>query len=278
MIALLLSILSSIAILVIFRMFGVYGVNRRRGILVNYFIAALFGFLVFQDSFEGFDQPWMIFAAALGVLFYTVFQIMARVTHDNGVSTASIATKMSVVIPILIGLGLLSESMNALKGLGIVFGLGSIFLSSNEHRASNTWFWPLLLFIGSGAIDASIKLMQHFYVSDEGFPVFTTVVFACAFLSAFIHHLFLGAHQIPAKDFGWGTLLGLVNFAALYFLLRALAEPGWESSSVFPINNFGIIAGSTAVGVLAFRERIGRSGWLSLICALIAIILLFAAQ
>ena len=275
MIYITLSILCSIAILLVFRMFRQFEVVTRQGIMINYSVAGAFGVLLFQPGFDWFNSPWILPAVLLGMLFYLVFRLMARVTQENGLSVSSIATKMSVVIPVSVGVLMLSESMSLLKMSGLLLGLLSIVLTSGFELKGNAWLWPLLLFVGSGFIDACIKMLQHFMVPDDQFSAFTTCVFSCAFLTALGHHAALGMNKVPLKTVFWGAMLGVVNFGSLYFLLKSLALPAWESSVIFPINNFGIIAGSTAIAILFFQEKVETRGWIGLGAAVLSIVLLY---
>lgn len=278
MIYLILSILSSIGIFIAFRMFSRMGANTRHAIMINYLVAAITGLIVFRPNELWFDSKWFVPSCFLGIFFYVIFRIMAKVTQENGMSVSSIATKMSVVIPVVIGLTVLQESINALKIIGIVFGLGSVLMSAGSNVKNGTWLWPLVLFIGSGLIDSALNLFQTWSVTENEFPVFITNIFAFAFLSAFIHQLFSKEYKISTKSISGGILLGLVNFSALIFILKSLALPNWESSVVFPINNFGIIAGSTLFAMVVFNEKVDVKGWLSISLATCSIVLLYFSK
>jgi drug/metabolite transporter (DMT)-like permease len=278
MIYLILSILSSVGIFLAFRLFKTFHVHTRKGIMMNYLVAGVLGVALFQPEWNWWSKPWFLPSCLLGVLFYVVFRVMARVTQENGLAVSSIATKMSVVIPVAVGLTVLDESLNALKLVGIALGLISVVLSSGDHVKAGSWVWPMLLFLGSGVVDSNLKLFQHYLVSDSEIPVFSSNIFLSAFVASFIHHLFLPERRIQLKEVIGGTGLGLVNIAALYFILRSLALPNWESSVVFPINNFGIIAGSTLLAILFFKEKIHLKGWLGIAFALASITLLYLAK
>jgi len=278
MIYLLLSILSSIGIFIAFRMFSGYEVHTRHGIMINYLVAGLTGVLAFQPDLSWFTSDWFWPSSLLGVLFYVIFRVMARVTQQNGMAISSLATKMSVVIPVTIGLLFLQESLSWLKMIGVILGLVSIILSAGGSVERKDMLWPLILFAGSGVIDASLKLFQHFLVPEGDFPMFISNIFFAAFLSALIHHLFTSERKIRTNAWVGGLGLGLVNFAALYFILRSLAIPAWESSVVFPINNFGIIAGSTLLAVFALGERINTRGWIAFATASASIVILYISQ
>lgn len=278
MIYLALSILSSIGIFISFRMFRSYEVNTRHGIMINYLVAGLTGLLVFQPNSLWFTETWFLPSCLLGVLFYVIFRVMAKVTQENGMSVSSVATKMSVVIPVAVGLLLLNESLSLLKLAGVFFGLLSIVLTAGGSVERKDILWPVILFAGSGIIDASLKLFQHFWVADDSFPMFISSIFLSAFASASIHHMFTRVRSVRANAWVGGLGLGLVNFAALYFILKSLALPAWESSVVFPINNFGIIAGSTLLAVIALGERLSLRGWLGFASASVSILTLYLSR
>lgn len=280
MIYLLLSIIASVGIFLTFRLFKTFQINVRHGIMVNYLVAGLTGLVVFQPDATWFNHPWFLPACLLGVLFYVVFRIMAKVTNENGMSVSSLATKMSVMVPVAAGIMLLEESITILKILGVLLGLIAVILSvgGKTEQETNVWKWPFFLFLGSGAIDAILKLFQHYWVSAELFPVFISTIFIAAFLAALVHHTFTSVRSLKLNSLVGGLVLGLVNFASLYFLLQTLALPNWESSLVFPINNFGIIAGSTIVAMTIFKERLVKKAKAGLLLALLSIVLLYFTQ
>ncbi|MEQ9187677.1 MAG: EamA/RhaT family transporter [Cryomorphaceae bacterium] len=278
MIYLVLSILASIGLLVAFKMFANYGVHTRQGIMINYLVAGGVAWVVFGQNGPWLEAPWFLPSCALGVLFYLIFRVMAKVTQTNGMAVSSTATKMSVVIPVSVGLFVLNESFSTLKFIGIILGLVSIVLSVGGSMKRSDILWPLILFLGSGTIDAALKLFQYTWVSDEAFPLFIANVFLSAFVVALSHHIFTKERTVSFRTMVGGLGLGLVNLGALYFILLALALPSWESSVVFPINNFGIIAGSTLLAVFVLKERVTPRGWMGFVLASLSILILYLSR
>lgn len=118
MIYLLLSILFSTGLFVIFKYFGIYKVDVLKAIFINYIVAFIIGFSFAERDFsivEIPNQPWFLGAICLGALFVSIFFIMAMTAQKNGVSAASVAGKMSVVIPVFFGVFLYNESVTFLK-------------------------------------------------------------------------------------------------------------------------------------------------------------------
>ena len=75
---------------------------------------------------------------------------MARTSQIMGVSVASVATKMSLVIPVILGILVYKEHLGWIKFLGIGLALGAVFFTSmkdkspRNFRSSNLWL-PLLV-------------------------------------------------------------------------------------------------------------------------------------
>ncbi|MDP4688019.1 MAG: EamA family transporter [Salibacteraceae bacterium] len=279
MIYIILSVLASSAILLIFRWFSSAGINSRHAIMTNYAVASATGLIVFMPSAHWYNQPWFWPSAALGILFYTIFRVMAKTAQENGVAVGVVVTKMSVIIPVIIGLTVLDEGANWFKIVGIICGLAAVFLTTNGHIKGGAIIWPAVLFIGSGIIDSLLNLFQEWSVTEDEFPVFSSTVFAFAFFTAIVHHFILKTERkVQTKSMLGGLLLGVVNFGSIYFLLAALALPAWESSVVFPINNFGIVLLSTIMAMALFKERPNIKNWIGIGLSFSAIWFLYLAK
>ena len=135
---LLLSIVASTSVFIVFRWMKHNGASTRHAIVVNYLVAMFTGILLFQPSITSFSEPWFWPAAIEGLLFYLVFHAMANTAQINGIAAASIATKMSVVIPVSFGLFILHESANEYKLLGIAFGLLAVYLCAGKSKGNLT--------------------------------------------------------------------------------------------------------------------------------------------
>lgn len=276
MIYLLLSISSATSLFILFRWFRTTGVHTRHAIMVNYAVASATGFISFAPAPHWYQKPWFLPAAALGVFLYLIFRILGRTTQENGVAVASVANRMSVVIPVMVGLFFLDEQISVLKITGILAGVAAVaFSMSGSARGGGSWHWPLILFLGSGVVDVSLKLFQLLSVSEAEFPVFCSTLFGFAFFSALVHHLFTAERKVRWRSAAGGLILGVCNFGSFYFMLKTLSLPGWESSAIFPINHVGVVALSTVLALVIFREKPGFTGAVSLALAAVAILLLY---
>lgn len=272
------SILASTTILILFRWMAGSSAVTRHAIVVGYLTSAVAGATLFDVDWQFISQQWFWFAALEGAAFYLVFRMMAVTTEQAGITVASIATKMSVVIPTLIGILALGESVNLLKISGLVFGMVAVLLAAGSRVSVKQWMLPVLVFLSTGLIDSSFKLFQVWGLTDAQFPGFVITIFGFAFIAATVHHCLLPDRQINRVSLGSGVLLGLANLGTVYFVLKALAQPGWESSVVFPLNNFGIVLASTVTAIVLFAEKPNKTTWLSLGAAVVSIVLLYLAS
>ena len=284
MIYLLISILISSGLFVIFKFFGIYKVDTLKAIFINYVVAFIFGFASSSKSIpvtEIPQQSWFIGALVLGALFVSIFFVMAMTAQQNGVSVASIAGKMSVVIPVFFGVFLYNESVTLLKVSGILIALVAVYLSSvkkkNENKPTGGLLFPILLFIGSGAIDTILKYMETNFVAEDEIPIFSGSLFAIA---AFFGLLVLIYKNIKKPEpFGWknvlaGVILGIPNYYSIVFLIKALQVKGFESSTLFTINNVGIVIVSTIIGILFFKESFSTKNKIGVALAIVGIVIM----
>jgi len=118
MLDLALSVLCSSLIFVIFKLFDVFKIQTLYAIITNYIVACITGLILYQekvDVVQVYHSNWFWGTLALGILFILVFNIMAKTSQEVGVSVASVATKMSLVIPAVLGAILYQESLSVLK-------------------------------------------------------------------------------------------------------------------------------------------------------------------
>ena len=283
MIDLALSVLFSSLIFVVFKLYAVYNIDTVKAIIVNYITACLVGLFYYEGDITVRslpDQPWLPGTILLGTLFIIVFNLMARTSQKLGVSVASVATKMSLVIPVIAGVWIYNESLGAVKILGILLALAAVYFASMKEsklEVSIKALWlPALVFLGSGIIDSSIKFMEEFYVSSEDFSIFSSSVFAAAATAGLIFILIKSSKsgfQLNTRDIVGGIALGVPNFFSIYFLLRAFQYQGLNSASIFTINNVAIVMLSTLLGIVLFKEHINTKNWMGIGIAILSIIM-----
>ncbi|MFD2543808.1 EamA family transporter [Lacinutrix gracilariae] len=281
---LLLSILSSTLIFIVFKLLTKYKISTIHTITVNYFVAFAIGISSYNQPITAQNtiySDWFLGALFLGFLFISIFFVMATTAQKNGVSVASVASKMSVVIPIIFGIYMYNESTGLQKIIGICFALVAVYLASVKSYAQvdfkKNLALPILLFIGSGTIDTSIKYIETTHVPENGIPIFSASIFGIAAILGVLTTLVKKDFGFNLKSLVSGFILGIVNYGSIYFLLKALDHELFESSTLFTVNHVGIMMLSTLVGLLVFREKLSVKNWIGLGLAVVAITLVTLA-
>ncbi|GGD37154.1 EamA family transporter [Muriicola marianensis] len=281
-----LSILCSSLIFVIFKLYPRFQVQTLYAIIFNYMTACLVGFTLMEDFPDITLIPsysWFPGTVLMGVLFIIIFNLMARTSQVLGVSVASVATKMSLTIPVVLGVLIYGEEMGMLKMAGVILALFAVYFSSlkNKHLPFNRrlLYLPALVFLGSGIIDASIQYFEQNVLSAGEFPLFSSTVFASAACCGLIYISFRATREkivIAPRSILGGIALGVPNFFSIYFLLRALQNEVLNSASVFTINNVAIVMFSTLLGIILFKEKLSGRNWVGIGLAVLSIILVAA--
>lgn len=226
------------------------------------------------------QESWFLGTIFLGILFIIVFNLMAKTSQDVGVSVASVATKMSLVIPVVFGVLVYKEELGTLKIIGIILALAAVYFASIKEKyitiKRSSLLLPISVFLGSGIIDTAIKYVQEIHIEENKFPLFSATVFGSAAAVGIIFIIMKSA-KTPIKpnhkNILGGIALGVPNYFSVYFLLRALQHPSLNSASVFTINNVSIVMLSTLLGILLFKEQISLKNWGGIALAVISIIL-----
>jgi len=281
LIYILFSILSSTFIFIVFKLLDTFKIDASKAIVINYISACLFGIFTTTKPVninQIVIEKWFYGAIALGILFIAIFNVMAMTAQKNGLSVASVATKMSVVIPVVFGVLLYKEALNLTLVLGIVLALLSVYLtSSKSNTVSNlkrNLTLPLFLFIGSGIIDTTIKFFQTNYMANDGISIFSATIFCFAAIVGIIQLIIKKNIKYDFKTIIGGVILGLVNFGSLYFIIKSLQLEGWSSSTVFTLNNVGVVMISTLVGKFLFKEHLLPKNWIGIATAIVSIIII----
>ncbi|SRX55604.1 EamA/RhaT family transporter [Aequorivita sp. CIP111184] len=285
MIALTLSILSSTMIFVVFKLFARFKINTMQAIVMNYFTACFCGVILQESAINITDIPqfsWFPFALGLGAMFITVFNLMAITTQRSGLSVVSVATKMSVVIPILFGLFYYKESLGAFKIIGIILALVAVYMASIKTKDGlkikpSNFIFPILVFLGSGIIDTAIKYLEGEFIAENDIPIFSATIYGMAAIIGIvilILQISKGKFQFQIKNVIGGIALGIPNYFSVYFLVKALRSGIFDSSGIFTINNVAIVMISTLLGILLFKEKLLLKNWIGIGLAVLGILLI----
>lgn len=287
MIWLISSIFLSASLMLLFRWFSQAGIHTQTAIVVNYLVCMVTGTLlagrhhIFNSDLP--MKPWFWPCLLLGVLFIVVFSAMGRSAKLAGSALTAMASKMGLLIPVLTAVIFLGESWYWTILPGLLCTLGALILlnparsNSHTHVDMRALALLLLVFFGSGMVDAGVKLVQHFFLKNSSADQTITLIFTGAFLTGLLQHLF-GKREVALlpslRDVGGGIILGVCNYGSMYTLVNALDKSGLPGTFLFPVNNLGVVMVTTAAAYVLFHETLSKRQWLGLICAAFAIALL----
>ncbi len=286
---LILCILSSTGIFVVFKSIDRIGIPSFPIIVINYLMATILGFVINpgKTSIHAImKMEWFTVSMIIGFMFIIMFFLIAFSSKKAGISVTTVASKMSVIFPIIFSMMIdSSDNLTPVKMVAIICTLCGVALTVYKPRKGMldlaVIYIPLILFLGMGVVDSLVKYAQFRFVSDSDTALFSAILFLNAFMSGVIVLLFFPKYHrsfLRPAIWGWGLLLGGVNFGSIYFLVRALnyVSPngnGTDSSIIFGINNIGIVGLSVFLGLWIFKERLLPLNWVGIIMSALALLL-----
>ena len=289
MIEIIITISTFSSMVMLFKYFEKINVNNLQAISANYFTAGILSIIFLPNTFE-FDKInssnttlFFVLAFIVGLLFVLTFNLYAHGAQKIGVTPSTIANKMSMIIPIIIGLILLNEEVTFNKILGISFAFVAIFLSSIGDRKyslnKNHLIIIVLLFIGQGLADGILNWAQKFILNGSNMNLFFAVTFLAAGFTGLLFIFFKLSSQkvkIEPKSIIWGIVLGIPNYLTLLYFVKSLKSELFSSSEIFPIINIGVIIFCTILSIILFRERVSIYNWLGVILGVFSIFIILS--
>lgn len=284
------SILTSVGILIVFKLSGKNAIPALQMVVVNYLTAVAAALFIEKAEFgftgRNLQAGYFILGTIIGVCFVLMFLFIEYAIIKIGISVVSSSTKLSVVVPIIISVLIdPNDGFSVLKSTGLlVMVIALVFLmlnSKDDNRLKRRFVVPLFLFLGMGIIDSLVKISQQYFVPQGYESSFSFFVFFISFLFATI--FVLAKKQVKElfqiNVLVSGFFLGLFNFGSLYFILKTLNlnqhYPVFlDSSRILMFNNIGIVLISVATGVMFFKEKISLYNYFGIMLSIIGFFLL----
>lgn len=283
---LILTVLLSVLLIIIFRLFDRYGVNNLPAIVVNYFVCAGIGSVYAGKlplaAFEN-SEAWLPFALLIGLLFITAFFILALTAQKFGIYFTSLMQKTSLIFTVIFAVLYFGDALGVSRGTGIALALLAIYLITRSDRkkpSTVTWTWkllmlPLVTFLFSGIIDIIFFYLERTKTVVPGDYHFTSFLFGtagCLGLLPLLLQAIKGTLRMGRKEVIGGILLGIPNFFSIHFYLLAMGALG--GALVVPLVSVGTIMCSAIFGYALFREQLTPQNLIGMALAVGAIFLL----
>ncbi|MEA5099147.1 MAG: hypothetical protein VB011_01350 [Bacteroidales bacterium] len=270
MLYLFLSIFSSIAILILFKIIGKYDIKVIQPIIINYFVATALGY--FSSGLspkEVMEIPlsWIWPGVFIGSLYVFTFFLIGYSTKKAGMALTTIASKMSFVFPMFFSILIdANDNYSNIKFILLIMAILAVFLSVYKKRVKTIdslfiIFLPFILFVLMGIADSLVKYSQNYYIKDESqSSIFSFLIFSFAALWGLLLIMFQKDKKeiLQPKVLIIGIILGICNFGSLYFFINALNSLTFNNSLVIALNNMGVVLFSIIIALSFFKEKVSK--------------------
>lgn len=281
---LLLAILCSTGVFIAMRLFNRFGIENHRAIAVNYAVATLAGLSMCKGigaPSEIIAEPWFGISILTGFWFIFTYLLMTYSSQQAGVTITSLSSKLSVVIPTLLGVLFLKETLSITAGTGIILAIISLFLivggkKGSDGKKKSKWLaiLPAAIFLGTGTGDILMKLTEQLNGSPDltfmiTFIYFIALLFGTAIV---INDRIKGKTKFQWKDVIGGAALGLTNFFSTFCMYQCMRI--FDNVFFFPTYNVGVVCATALTGRLLFKEKLSTRSYIGLAFAIIAVTLI----
>ena len=273
---LLLAVLSSAMISITMRFSSGKVKGQFSMLATNYLVCGILGALYADFTLISAGQDGLGITVALavlnGVILLAGLALLQISTRKNGVVLSSLFMKLGLLVPFAVSILFFHEMPTWLQVAGFCIAVGAIVLFNlkKDGQGSRFGIGLLLLLLMNGSADAVVK------VFEEVGPASLSDHFLCfSFSVAFVLCAGIVIFKKERPDWNgliFGTVIGVVNFFSLKFLLGALAQ--MPAVVVFPTFSVATMLVLTLSGILFFKERLKMRQWIAFGGVIAALILL----
>ena len=275
MIALSFTIILTTILFLVFKEFSKRDINTHQAITFNYLTAALIALFIGDVNYNVtnlVNEDWFYSTIALGAFFIVMFNIMAITTQKLGISISSMASKMSLIIPVIGAVIFQNASIGIYKIAGIIIAIVAVYLTFKKSGSTAKPTLAIILFFGAGILDMWLDFIRNNYLSSNiDFNLFIVTVFFTAFGMGLFKVIWEGK-RILRKNIVAGIVLGVPNYFSIYFVLLALENLG--GIYVFPILNIGVVLLSAIISWLFYQEQMSKTNWMGIGLACLSIVII----
>ena len=139
MVWIILCAISYIGIFVIFKLIDTLNAPLLNAVVVNYLTAAVLGFVVFGTFPVGqiVSAGWFPMGLLLGFLFIVTFLLIGISSRETGIVITTVASKMSLVIPMAFSIIAYGENISVAKMTAILLAVVSVWNEGARKRGGS---------------------------------------------------------------------------------------------------------------------------------------------
>jgi drug/metabolite transporter (DMT)-like permease len=216
-----------------------------------------------------------------GLMYVLCLWLFNKAIRAEGLALSTTMMRLSSAIPTLGSLIFFSETTGFFQALGIGLAFLCLPLASrepirfrrSEKNTAHGILWGLLLFGAYGITDFVFKIQAELAPRADS-KAFLATIFGTALILTLPR---LKGLKRPGRDcLIWGTALGTTNVLATYFWVLALSHlPG---AIAYPTLGLGVIAVTTLISLVFWKETLRPANYLFLAMACVAIFLINAGE
>jgi drug/metabolite transporter (DMT)-like permease len=285
------SVLTNAAIYWMFKWFEQLGIRIFQAIVINYLTAFTLGLLLipdFQLAMQGAQHfpNWCTAGLALGVIFISIFYLMAITAQKVGVGVTTIASKMSLAMATLLYIIAIPE-MHLTFSIGAAIFCAVVGVVCSSYKKDSTGFhWrflflPLAILLGSTVIDFGIGWFSAFPENDSEEALFSCLSFGTAFITGIgvmLWRFSQGLEGWRVRDVLAGVFLGVVNYGSILFLVKSYNSGVFSQAVTLAVNNLSVVLFGALGAAFIFKEKISKLNFLGLCFSILAIYLMIQVE
>jgi len=286
MLNLVLSIVLSSWLILSFKYVERFNVSRLQAIVFNYISCVITGCIFISkipSPAFSFDDPAFKWPVIMGCFFITLFNVTGFTAQKVSVAVASVASKLSLVIPFIFSIFLYNEKAGAFKLIAILLALAGVYCTvavSKKEKLEKTrqpvllFLLAFILFVGCGLQDTVVKYAEQHYMNADNSNDYLIMAFATAAFVALILMIALmisGREKFSYKSVLAGIAIGVPNYFSILFLVKALKQYSGNSSAVLPVVNIGIVLCSALAAGVLFGEKLSLLNKIGILLSIISI-------
>lgn len=278
-----LSALTSILIAHFLKLSESRDLNTIRVLTVNYFVASAAALFLNIHSgpdieqIELISQP-ILLSGFVGAIFIANFFFYSKSVFHNGVGISIAAMRISLIIPVLLSTIWYMELLSLVQWVGVFLVFATLFLLLPRKRKvdfkikKESGWLLLLLFLGTGVGDASLKVFESEYSEIIGKELFMGFVFLTAFIIGIMTLVIRREFQFNLKEMMLGMAIGIPNLLTSIFLIMALER--MNGAVVYSSVNVLTVVGGTMIGIIIWKDHFTKTQWAGILLTIISIVLL----
>ncbi len=279
MLYLILSILGSAMISIVMRLSDGNVKSKLWMLAMNYLTCSIlsWGLMKFGNPFP--QESGLLATLGMGT-FNGLFFMLALVANQynisvNGVILSSVFSKLgALLIPLFISILMFDESPTVFQLIGTVLSVISILVLNyrkEEDRINGIFKWALLaLLLAEGCAGIMSKVFH-----EVGNEILESHFLFYTFVTAFLFCLVMilqKKERCGKKEVLYGILIGLPNFMASRFVLKALESVA--AVVVYPSKSVATIVVISLAGIFMFKERLTKQQIVAMGVILVSLVLL----